>query len=164
MACGEKIESPKGNQIYHPGDCQSIGVERRYASKRAKLKKERKMVVRRCECGTEFKVSETNLKRVYCQGEQCTYDRKRKQLEARAAAGTLPKKIKKSQSGDNRKAIGISYETIVATCPACRDTHEQRVVKGSSKWIYCSQHEKYRYADLSRKEGNRISFATMRDY
>lgn len=74
--------------------------------------------------------------------------------------------IKKDEKSGplNSGKYGIEYVTIEARCPACSDVRMRRVVKGSSKWIYCPKHEKYRNANLSQKEGNRISFRDIREY
>jgi len=34
----------------------------------------------------------------------------------------------------------VEYETITAICPYCHDKHDEYVVKGSCKWLYCSKH------------------------
>jgi predicted DNA-binding transcriptional regulator AlpA len=44
-----------------------------------------------------------------------------------------------------RKKYCIEYETILAQCPYCSEKRDERVVKGSSKWIFCKNHNYLRY-------------------
>lgn len=89
-------------------------------------------------------------------------------LGSHKAPGAKPPKINQPKTEKSKPVhsgkYGIEYVTIEAHCPACSDVRMRQVVKGSSKWIYCPRHEKYRYADLSRKDGNRVSFRDIREY
>ena len=59
---------------------------------------------------------------------------------------------------------GIQFETITAICPKCHVKHEQFVVKGSTKWIYCSKHACYRNASRSRFEPNNVNLPGLSAY
>jgi len=141
--CHNRIDDPHSNQVFHKGEC----VEKGYSIRRVKFYRDRRhnsksRVVKTCECGRQFETSSTNTRRKYCQISECTNERQRRIKHERIEAGTwIEKKPKVDPPKKKEDPYKIEWVTIAAICPTCQTPHEQEVVKGSSKWIYCDAHQ-----------------------
>ena len=56
-------------------------------------------------------------------------------------------KISADKKAANKTKYDIQYEVIKAQCPTCGDRFSIKVVKGSSKWIYCHLHAYHRFRE-----------------
>jgi len=62
----------------------------------------------------------------------------------------------------HKRSCNLRYEWIDAKCPYCSVAHKKRVVKGSTKWIYCEQHQCLRNA--RNQSVYRVGLESLQEY